>query len=300
MKKFQNKLLGSILAGIVLVFAACEDSNEIVDQVTSGTTRGVVLRTLNVLSNEVAIQSDGTIAPGASFGVELEYQDHEDGDLLAEVEVYVGYRDNTAGGTDNDKAQVLAATLPASSFSTGDRGLPVISYTISGDEMLSALGLPSSEVEGGDQFEIRFEAVLTDGRRFSFADNSGTITGSYFNSPFLYTANVVCAPSKPTAGVWSLAMQDSYGDGWNGAAVLITIDGETTAYSLDSIGEAVAGVATFTVGAADEVISVQYQSGDWDSEVTFQLTSANGNTVVDAGPSPSSGVELLDYCPDNL
>jgi len=299
MKKFQNRLLGSILAGIVLVFAACEDSNEIVDQVNAGIERGAVLRTLNVLSNEIAIQSDGSITPGANFGVELEYQDHEDGDLLAEVEVYVGYRDNTAGGTDNDKAQVLVTSIPASSFSTGDRGLPVVTYSITGDEMLSALSLPSSEVEGGDQFEIRFEAVLTDGRRYSFADNSGTLTGSYFSSPWLYTANVVCAPSTPTPGVWTIDMADSFGDGWNGATLIATVDGEETVFDVSS-AEGSASIETLVVPPGAEVISFIFTSGSFDEEITFTVTSANTNVVIDAGPNPPVEVELLDYCPDNL
>ena len=58
--------------------------------------------------------------------------------------------------------------------------------------MLALTGEQATDLFGGDQYGLRFEIVLTDGRRFSNDDNSGTITGSYFSSPFLYTPTVVC------------------------------------------------------------------------------------------------------------
>lgn len=292
-----NRFLGILFAGLLLFTTSCEDGDTVFDQIQSNVERGAILRTVQVTDDEIPINADGSIADGAQFGVILEEQDQENGDLMAEVEVYVGFRDNTPGGADNSKDDVLAETIPASEFSPGPFGLPRVEYSITGSEMTSALGLTGDQVEGGDQFTIRFELVLTDGRRYSFADNSGTLTGSFFSSPFLYTANVVCAPSQPTAGDWIFEMQDSYGDGWNGASLTVTIDGEVTTVELPSGS---AGTEVVTVPSGAQVISIVYNSGDWDSEVTFQVTSANGNTVLDLGPNPPANIELLNYCPDNL
>ena len=289
----------ALMAGSALVFTACSDGDKVFDEIQANVERGAVLRTVSVTSNEVAINADGTIAEGANFGVILEEQDQEGGDLLDFVEVYVGYRDNTAGGTDNDRDEVLAETITSDAFTIGEFGLPRTEYSISGDAMLSAIGLSSSLVEGGDQFTIRFELVLTDGRRYSFADNSGTLTGSFFSSPFLYTANVVCAPAPPTAGTWTVEMADAFEDGWNGASLTITIDGEASEFLVDAT-EASASTETFEVPADAEVISIQFNSGSFDAEISYTITSASGNVIVEqeaySDSDPQAGVELINYC----
>lgn len=298
MKKYFNTQISTLLAGIVLLFAAgCADADQVFDAIQADVTRGAVLRGFEVTSNQVAINSaTNTINDGENFGVVLQEQDQENGALLSSVEVYVGYSDNTTDGA-NDKAEVLTETIPASAFSKDEFGLPRVDYTITGAAMQAAVGLADADLAGGDNFTVRFELVLTDGRRFSAANNSGTITGSFFASPFLYNVNVVCAPSTPTPGDWIFDLQDSYGDGWNGASLTVTIDGEATEVLIED-GSAAQEIVTVPDGA--EVISIVYNSGAWDEEVSFQITSANGNEVASAEPSPPAGVELLDYCPNNL
>ena len=303
MKHFKNRILMALVAGSGLIFTACQDGETVFDEIIDNETRGAVLRTVSVLSNEIPIESDGSLSEGASFGVILEEQDQEGGDLLDFVEVYVGFRDNT--GDENDTAEALIETIPSTEFTIGAFGLPRVTYSITAEDMLAFMGISSTVIEGGDQFAIRFELVLTDGRRYSFADNSGTLTGSFFSSPFLYTPLVVCAPSTPTAGDWTFTVVDSYGDGWNGGSLSVVIDGgdaiEVTnedqgfpANTEDS------QVYTVNVPVGSETISIIYNSGSFDEEVTFTVVSANGNTVIDAGPEPTAGIELLDYCPDNL
>jgi len=297
MKIHFNKYIMSIVGGAALLLSACSDGDTVFDTIVENETRGAVLRTVEVLSNEIAINADGSIADGANFGVILEEQDQEGGKLLAFVEVYASFLDNTEGGPDNSKDEIRVEDIEAADFSIGEFGYPRVEYSITGERLLNVLGLTGDQVEGGDQFRVRFELVLTDGRRYSFADNTGTLTGSFYSSPFLYSANVVCAPSAPTPGDWIFELQDSYGDGWNGASLTVTIDGEVTTVGLEA-GSDATEIVNVPDGTA--VISIIYNSGDWDSEVTFQITSANGNEVVNEGPNPTVGVELLDYCPDNL
>ena len=188
MKKFAKYLLGTTLLGALLVFSGCEDGDKVFDEIQANVQRGAVLRTINLISNELPIgQAD------AGFEVELEVQDQENGNLVQTVEVYVGFRDNTEEvGPGTNVEESLFDTVDSSTFTIGEFGLPRFSYAITLAEMLSFVGRSESDITGGDQFEIRFELVLTDGRRFSFADNSGTLTGSFFSSPFLYTPTVVC------------------------------------------------------------------------------------------------------------
>ncbi|NDV16452.1 hypothetical protein GO009_10480 [Muricauda sp. TY007] len=293
--KFINKsLLAAALALVGFTFNSCDDGDAVIDEVFANTTSGIVLRTVNVESDELPIgQSD------SYFAVELEMQDEEDGALVESLDVYVSFKDNTIeeGETDFSAAEVQVGTVSSSEFTIGEYGFPRYSYSITLPEMLSALSLSESNVDGGDVFSIRFAANLVDGRTFSNGQNTDTSTGSFFASPFQYNATVVCPPTPPTSGEWTIDMQDSYGDGWNGASVLITIDGEATNYLIE---DGAAASESFNVPDGTEVISIEFVSGDWDSEITFQVTSANGNVILDLGPSPTAEIELLNYCLDNL
>ena len=290
---FNNKTLGVLLGAIVLLFTACEEGDEIFDQIRGAEQRGAILRTVNIISDEIPIgQSD------SFFGVDLEVQDQQMGGLLGSLEAYVAFNDNTVepGGQDKSVSEVLESTIPASSFTTGEFGLPRASYMITLPEILSTLGLAEADVDGGDVFTVRFELVLTDGRSFSNDDNSGTITGSYFSSPFLYNATVVCPPTPPTPGDWVIDMADAYGDGWNGASISIIIDGVSNDVSITGAS----GTESVTVPAGAEVISMIFNSGDWDSEITFTVTSATGSVIYEV-PDPytitiPAGVELINYC----
>lgn len=199
MKKFLKYFLGLGALATVVLATGCEDGGQVVDDIVSQEQRGAILRTVSLNSNELPIgNADG------NFSVDLEVQDKENGNLVQDVEVYVGFRDNTEDvGPGTDVDDVLVETINNSTFIVGEFGLPRFSYSITLPELLSIVGRSEADITGGDQFTIRFELVLVDGRRFSFADNSGTITGSFFSSPFLYTPNVTCAvPSEAFVGMY--------------------------------------------------------------------------------------------------
>lgn len=287
-----------LLSALAIAVVSCSESDKVIDEITDNVTRGAVLRQVDVMSNSLAINADTEqFETGEQFAVLLEYQDTEDGSLLSELEVYAAFNDKTEDNGDNSVSEMLVESIPASDFTTGDRDLPQLSYSLTGTQMLSALGLANTDVVGGDEFNVRFEVVLTDGRRFSSANNSGTITGSYFASPFLNNIAVVCAPTVPTAGTWIFETSDSYGDGWNGASLAVTLDG--------ALAETIVNGSTdetfeVEVPAGTQTISIIFTSGDWDGEISFTITSANGNEVVVATPPPVAGVELLDYCKGGL
>ena len=249
-----------------MMAVGCSDSDKVFDDITEGVTRGAVLRQIAVQSNSVAINSSNNVLQdGGNFAVDLEYQDDEDGALLSEMNVFVGYADNTDDGVDNSTAEVLLETVPASAFSDGPRGLPVLSYSVTAQEMQSALGLANDQLGlGGDDFTVRFEVVLTDGRTFSDGQNSGTITGSYFNSPFLNTVRIVCAPSMPTAGTWTVVTGDAYGDGWNGASLAVVIDGGETMSIANEYGGPNEQIFEFEVPSGSQTISIMFVSGVYD------------------------------------
>lgn len=223
-----RKFILVILAPLALL-TACQDGETVFDEIVDNEERGAVLRTVNLISNELPIG-----VADAGFAAELEVQDQEDGDLLESLDVYVGYRDNTVeeGGTDLSVPESLWGNIPGSEFSTGEFGFPRTTVNIPLSEMLAFTGVNEADLFGGDQFTIRFELKLTDGRSFSNDDNTGTLTGSFFSSPFLYTPTVICpvgedefvgeyllvtAPDSPVGGV----------PVWNEQTVTLSI-GETS------------------------------------------------------------------------
>lgn len=305
MSRYKTHKFLLVTALATSLFFSCTEADNVIDQVYDDITRGAILRTINVVSNELPI---GTA--DAAFAVDLEIQDEENGDLVEIIEVYAGFRDNTVadGGTDFSKDEVAVGTIASSSFTQGPI-LPRTSYSIGLSEMQSALSLSESNVDGGDEFTIRFELVLSDGRRFSRANNSATITGSFFSSPFLYTATVVCPPTTPTAGTWTFSTTDAYGDGWNGASLNVSIDGAAPIViaNTDADGDSPASETieyTVDVPTGTETISITFTSGSFDGEIAYTVTSASGNVILSqeayAATTPPAGVELINYCIKNF
>ena len=259
MKIINKLLLSAAIALVGFTYYSCDDGNAVVDEVFDNTTSGIVLRTVNVESDELPIgDSDGY------FAVELEMQDVENGALVQSLDVFLTFNDNTVeeGEEDLSTDEVMATTIPSSAFTIGEYGFPRTTYFI------------------------------------TIGDNTDTSTGSFFASPFLYISTVVCPPIPPTPGEWTIDMQDSYGDGWNGASLVVTLDGEETSYLLD---DGSSGSATFTVPEGSEALQIVFMSGSWDEEITFQVTSASGTTVLDMGPTPEpAGLALFDYCDPDL
>ncbi|MHA7832534.1 MAG: hypothetical protein ACX93O_15670 [Flagellimonas sp.] len=301
-----------LFAGAALLATSCDDGDAVIDQVTAETERGAILRTVNLISNEIPIGNDDS-----NFAVEVEIQDSENGDLVQSVEVYLGFRDNTVaeGETDLDTEEVLAETLDPSSFENGPFGFPRFSYEIALPELVAALPISNADVDGSDQFTVRFELVLTDGRRYSFDDNTGTLTGSFFSSPFLYTATVVCPPKAPTAGTWTVEMQDAFGDGWQpttsdggGPGLIVTLS-DGTVYEIglctpyedpgyDCTDGTSSGTATFEVPDGLTEAAVFDFQGDFWGEISFQIITPNGNTVADVPTGTDPGPIAIDYCKD--
>ena len=248
-----NKIIGLNALAVLLVLGACEDGDKVFDQIVEQETRGAILRTTNVISNDLPIGD-----PSGNFSVELEIQDQENGTLVTDVEVYIGFNDNTADvGPGTNVAESLFETLSSSTFTIGEFGLPRFTYMVTLPDMLSFVGRNDSDITGGDQFTVRFELVLSDGRRYSAADNSGTLTGSYFNSPFLYSPTVICPiPDGAFTGTYTSVQNTA---GIFGQVVTDT-DHEVTA----------AGTSIRNIAA-----QVYPQFGGFDATLTFDLVCDN-------------------------
>jgi hypothetical protein len=175
MKKIINKIILSLFAIATLMSCDSNPDNTIYD-VFDGLTNGAALRTLAVTSPTFDI-----VNLSSFFEVEIEEQDKEGGGLLSNVEVFVGFGGNEA----------LVTTIPASEFVTTANNLPGTTVRIVLQDALNALGLTPDGVACGDTMGIRLNVNLTDGRSFTNTDASGSLQGSYFSSPYFYSATIV-------------------------------------------------------------------------------------------------------------
>ena len=84
---------------------------------------------------------------------------------------------------------------------------------------------------------------------------------------------------------WSVEMNDTYGDGWNGAYLEVSFDG---AVDLDpviltlSADDAGYKLESFSAPTGYDM-SIKFVSGDYDEEIYYTIFDASGNEVYSVG-----------------
>lgn len=277
----------SILTAIALLIG-CSEPEKVTVELQNATERGTVLKTIET-SLRFEVGEENLISVSAEV-IDQRGQDFE------KIDVFLSFIDTSVDESDPSNistGEALFETFtPADLDNSGE--YPVLNFDFTGDEFDSFFGIDETDYIGGGRIEIRMELVMNDGRVFTSTNvNSVVSGGAFYRSPFQYGMTLICQPEAPVPGSWTIDMQDAFGDGWNGGEVLVTIDGVETSYTID---DGASATESFLVPIGTNVIAIEYSSGDWDSEVTFQVTAANGNTILDLGPSPSAGIQLIDYC----
>ena len=229
--------------------------------------------------------------PGNSlWSATLEPHDHQSGGLTESVDWYV------SNGGNNE---VLARTVSRSEMYDGPVGLPRMDISMS---LVEAGGLVGG-YQGGNTIIHRMVLKLTDGRTFSTESVSGSLTQSYFKSPFQYRKTITCFMDAgivaAVPGLYTVNMTDSWGDGWNGAAVVMTLDGVDYSTSFNSGS---ADTIVFEVPTSASTMGFKFVAGAWDSEVDFnivysKLDGSNSQTALpNVGASPPTGYYALSVC----
>lgn len=90
--------------------------------------------------------------------------------------------------------------------------------------------------------------------------------------------------------LWTLDGVDTYGDGWNGAAIRLTYRDRVIDYSVHDLDGEGPDIESFDipVGRGDQY-TFEFISGDFDGEVEYTLTAPDGTTFSDAY-YPAAGV----------
>lgn len=236
-----------------------------------------------------------SVAVGTSSSINMQLQAANE---LEEVIITaLGLERETADGIDNPEVEVFEeiflSNVPSSEFSKAENGKFNADISLNIGDVMEGIGITTEYIYGGDIFLMRLALKVTTGDVIYTSNNVGSkIKGSSaFLSPFRYSTSVVCAPP---AGTWTIEMEDSYGDGWNGAKIVVNLNGEETDYT---ITEGSSGSGTVEVPEGSSALVFTFVSGDWDSEVTFNITSPSG-IVTSGGPTPTAGpIKLsVDFC----
>jgi hypothetical protein len=98
---------------------------------------------------------------------------------------------------------------------------------------------------------------------------------------FLFHASM----AQSQACSYLLNMQDSYGDGWNGAYIEVFINNEPagTFMAINS-----GSTASFEISEGD-TLDLYYTAGEYEGENTYQLFDPGWNLVFADGPNPQTG-----------
>jgi hypothetical protein len=131
---------------------------------------------------------------------------------------------------------------------------------------------------------------------WDITDGDGNViaTGGHGVSP---AAAAYCSPPPTCSNIFT--MYDSYGDGWNGSYVGLTVNGTIVVDSLTGANmggfgnSGPCGSYSLTVSTGDLIDVVNWTTGSYTSEVSWDITDAMG-TVIASGAHGATGPALAD------
>ncbi len=173
---------------VAVCFFSCSEDDKAIDVVVNEIERGAILRNIERISKDF-IHEDFE----STFSLTIEEQDLEEGDLLDFVRMYLAYEDRNDANGINTTSETVLGDIPKSDFFTGEFGLPRTTITLSYQDAVDSVGLDAPSILPGDQFKLRLEIHLTDGRTFSTDTGSASILTDYcfFKSPYRYEIAVI-------------------------------------------------------------------------------------------------------------
>ena len=75
---------------------------------------------------------------------------------------------------------------------------------------------------------------------------------------------------------YTIDMQDSYGDGWNGASVDVSVNGvSSSSFSFSAGFSSSDSIETLN----GDILSFSFNSGNWDTEISFIIYDSSGDTI---------------------
>tara|TARA_B100000780_G_C21095931_1_gene441998 strand:+ start:870 stop:1775 length:906 start_codon:yes stop_codon:yes gene_type:complete len=277
------------LLTIILVFQSCSDPDNTIYDVLDNYQKGAVLRTISTSGDYNFYDQSNSV-----FTATIEAHDEENGALLSNVEIFISA---------DSGEEVQLRTLDASEFVNGPTDLPRTTFSVSLSEVNSKISYI-----GGSTVQIRLKLNLTNGRSFSTEAVTGSMTGSYFKSPYAYNKIILCNVTDGSAvpGIYTINMIDTYGDGWQDSVIKLTLDDTEYLYAMPSpYGSGVAlnatleaytgnndsGFGKITIPASASTMKWEWIEGRYPDETnyTIKYTKLDGSRPQNAFVQASHG-----------
>ncbi|MBO0343156.1 hypothetical protein [Flagellimonas profundi] len=200
----------------------------------------------------------------------------EDNDIESDVPKVVPFVYNFTG-------PIVGFVSETAEYSVRPRGGSDYVWTVNGAEMAQVSGAPHKINVTFTQFDqpvsVSVSEIVANGEE----SETSTMNVTVFGTP--------CT--------WTIEMQDSYGDGWNGGFLSFSYDGVAAGEIALIEEEGASATKTIDIPNGSEV-EVVYNSGEYDKEVTYQIYDANGTKIFNDGPSPTVGLvfNYTNECPN--
>jgi gliding motility-associated-like protein len=119
--------------------------------------------------------------------------------------------------------------------------------------------------------------------------NAGTDISACFGDLVTLDGSVNNTIPTPPC-LFTLNMDDSFGDGWNGAALTLVVNGVPTT---QTIATGSSGTYSFMMNQGS-TLQLNYIGGSWESEVSYEIVDCNGNVIFAEGPNPPIGNNIFN------
>ena len=94
---------------------------------------------------------------------------------------------------------------------------------------------------------------------------------------------------------YTIELFDSFGDGWNGSILNVSVGGIAMDYTIPPGGD----FETFTIGAGSNLPMIfTYTAGAFQNEVSYNILDSDGDIIFSDGPNPAEGIVFETFaCP---
>ena len=169
---------------LLVLICSCSEDEKTVETATNNRTIGAYVRTTETFNADFAVGNAEDV-----FSIEIETHDELNGQLLDAIEVFLSFK--KFGQVPS--SEVLFQVMESDIFEIGEFGKPRAIIAISFEQASQSLGLQIEDIECKDQFEVRLNYKLLDGRSFTTGQSSSKILAAddFWSSPFCYTINVI-------------------------------------------------------------------------------------------------------------
>ncbi len=226
---------------------------------------------------------------------ELIVFDVDNGQTLTQFDKTSGTMPTPSEGVTTYEATVLVTTV-----SSSDREISImvddsVENAASSDQFtLSRIIIPANSYLGTLTVTSNYDALPEEGSRFLVIKINGVqnTTDMAFEKEVLTLELFRKCPV--VAGTYTIYMQDSYGDGWQGQKITVTIDGASSDYFLLNWWDGGYSYGpqfydwseTFEVPAGTEELKFEFTSGQYNDETSFQIESPNGIQFASGADAP--------------